>query len=91
MKGKIGFLGEVLLEKLHILLELVALWKRQELISIALVLRKWKNFMVNKIIKFLFSKEIEIAPGVFWLGGVLYENRNKPKGPPPLKFKKRDT
>jgi hypothetical protein len=44
-----------------------------------------------KIIKFLFSKEIEVAPGVFWLGGTLYENRNKPKGLPPLKLKKKDT
>ena len=44
-----------------------------------------------KILKFLFSKEIEVAPGVFWLGGTLYENRNKPKGLPPLKLKKKDT
>ena len=44
-----------------------------------------------KILKFLFSKEIEVAPGVFWLGGTLYENRNKPTTPPPLKWKKRDT
>ena len=44
-----------------------------------------------KIIKFLFSKEIEVAPGVFWSGGYVYENRNKPQGEPPLKFKKRDT
>jgi hypothetical protein len=42
-----------------------------------------------KIIKFLFSKEWEVAPGVFWLGGVLYENRNnKPTTPRPLKWKK---
>jgi hypothetical protein len=46
---------------------------------------------IRKILKLLFSKEIEIAPGVFWLGGTLYENRNEPKGPRPLKFKKRDT
>jgi len=45
----------------------------------------------EEIIKFLFSKEIEVAPGVFWLGGYLYENRNKPTTPPPLKWKKRDT
>ena len=32
-----------------------------------------------KILKFFFSKEIEIAPGVFYLGGYLYENRKKPK------------
>jgi hypothetical protein len=53
-----------------------------------------KNQMTKillKILKFLFSKEIEVAPGVFWLGGVLYENRNKPTTPPPLKWKKRDT
>ena len=49
------------------------------------------NKILTKILKFLFSKEIEVAPGVFWLGGTLYENRNKPKGPPPLKWKKRDT
>jgi len=40
-----------------------------------------------KILKSLFSKEIEVAPGVFWLGGTVYENRNKPT-PPPLKLKK---
>jgi hypothetical protein len=37
---------------------------------------------------FLFSNEREIAPGVFWLGGSSYENRNPPKNEPPLKFKK---
>jgi hypothetical protein len=42
-----------------------------------------------KILKFFFSKEIEVAPGIFWLGGYLYENRNKPTMPPPLKLKKR--
>jgi hypothetical protein len=31
------------------------------------------------VLKFLFSKEREIAPGVFWLGGSLYENRNPQK------------
>jgi len=42
-----------------------------------------------KVLKFFFSKEREIAPGVFWLGGTLYENRNnKPTTPPPLKLKK---
>ena len=46
---------------------------------------------MRKILKFLFSKEIEVAPGVFWLGGTLYENRNKPTTPPPLKWKKRVT
>ena len=46
--------------------------------------------MIKTLLKFLFSKEIEVAPGVFWLGGTLYENRNKPT-PPPLKWKKRDT
>jgi len=46
--------------------------------------------MIHKILKFLFSREIEVAPGVFWLGGTLYENRNKPTTPPPLKFKKTD-
>jgi len=40
-----------------------------------------------KILKFLFSNGREIAPGVFWLGGTLYENRNKPTTPP-LKWKK---
>jgi len=45
--------------------------------------------MILKILKFFFSKEIEVAPGVFWLGGTLYENRNKPTTPPPpLKFKR---
>lgn len=44
--------------------------------------------MIIKILRFLFSKELEVAPGVFWLGGVLYENRNKPTTPRPLKFKK---
>ena len=44
--------------------------------------------MIKKLIKALFSREVEIAPGVFWLGGHLYENRNKPKGPPPLKLKR---
>ncbi len=44
---------------------------------------------IKKILKFLFSTEIEIKPGVFWLGGTVYENRNKPTGPPPpLIFKK---
>ena len=43
--------------------------------------------MILKIIKFLFFKEKEIAPGVFWLGGTVYENRNKPTGEPPLKWK----
>ena len=50
-----------------------------------------RKFEMTKILKFLFSKEIEVAPGVFWLGGYLYENRNKPTTPPPLKLKKRDT
>jgi hypothetical protein len=44
-----------------------------------------KVFVV--VLKFLFSKEREIAPGVFWLGGSLYENRNPPKGEPQLKLK----
>jgi hypothetical protein len=46
---------------------------------------------IVKFLKFLFSKEIEVAPGVFWLGGILYENRNKPTTPPPLKWKKSRT
>jgi len=42
-----------------------------------------------KVLKFFFSKEIEVAPGVFWLGGYLYENRNnKPTTARPLKWKK---
>ena len=41
-----------------------------------------------KVLKFFFLKETEIAPGVFWLGGTLYENRNNPTTPRPLKFKK---
>ena len=41
-----------------------------------------------KILKFFFSNEREVAPGVFYLGGYLYENRNKPQGEPPLKWKK---
>jgi hypothetical protein len=44
-----------------------------------------------KILKFFFSNEREVAPGVFHLGGYLYENRNKPTTPPPLKWRKRDT
>ena len=44
-----------------------------------------------KFLKFIFSKELEIAPGVFWLGGYVYENRNKPTGKPPLKLKKTDS
>jgi hypothetical protein len=44
--------------------------------------------MIKTLLKFLFSKEIEVAPGVFWLGGVLYENRNRPTSLPPLKLKK---
>jgi hypothetical protein len=44
--------------------------------------------MILKILKFFFSKEIEVAPGVFWLGGTLYENRNKPTTPRPLKLKR---
>lgn len=44
--------------------------------------------MIKKLLKALFSREVEIAPGVFWLGGYLYENRNEPKGPPPLKLKR---
>lgn len=44
--------------------------------------------MIKKLLKALFSREVEIAPGVFWLGGHLYENRNKPKGPPPLKLRR---
>jgi hypothetical protein len=47
--------------------------------------------MLSNLLKFLFSREVEVAPGVFWLGGTLYENRNPPKGEPPLKLKKRDT
>jgi len=43
-----------------------------------------------KFIKFLFIRELEIAPGVFWLGGHVYEIRNKPRGKPPLKLKKSD-
>ena len=43
--------------------------------------------MIKTLLKFLYSKEIEVAPGVFWLGGVLYENRNRPTTPPPLKLK----
>jgi hypothetical protein len=38
-----------------------------------------------KILKFFFSNEREVAPGVFYLGGYLYENRNKPTTPPPEK------
>lgn len=34
---------------------------------------------------------LQVSPGVFWLGGTLYENRNKPTTPPSLKWKKRDT
>ena len=51
---------------------------------------KWKCMtkILLKILKFLFSREIEVAPGVFWLGGYVYENRNKPQGKPPLKLKK---
>ena len=41
-----------------------------------------------KILKFFFSKEIEVAPGIFYLGNYVYENRNKPQGKPPLKLKK---
>jgi hypothetical protein len=41
-----------------------------------------------KVLKFFFSNEREIAPGVFWLGGTLFENRKPPKGQRPLKFKK---
>jgi hypothetical protein len=44
-----------------------------------------------KILKFFFSNEREVSPGVFYLGGYLYENRNKPTTPPPLKWRKRDT
>ena len=44
--------------------------------------------LVKDCLKFIFKKELEISPGVFWLGGILYENRNAPKGPRPLKFKK---
>jgi hypothetical protein len=44
-----------------------------------------------KILKFFFSNEREVAPGVFYLGGCLYENRNKPTTPPPLKWEKRGT
>jgi hypothetical protein len=45
-----------------------------------------------KILKFFFSNEREVAPGVFYLGGYLYENQNKPTTPPPpLKWEKRGT
>jgi hypothetical protein len=44
-----------------------------------------------KFLKFIFSKELEIAPGVFWIGGYVYENRNKPTTERPLKFKKTDS
>jgi len=55
-------------------------------------LKEWMNMTKEELKNFKeSSKEIEVAPGVFWLGGTLYENRNKPKGPPPLKWKKRDT
>lgn len=40
-----------------------------------------------QMLRRLIQDEIEVAPGVFWLGGVLYENRNKPMTPPPLKWK----
>lgn len=56
------------------------------------ILNGWRTVLKTfpiKILKFLFSKEKEIAPGVFYLGGYCYENRNPPKGNPPLKFKKR--
>jgi hypothetical protein len=46
------------------------------------------NKILTKILKLLFSKEIEVAPGVFWLGGTLYENRNQPTTPPPYKLKR---
>lgn len=36
--------------------------------------------------KLLTSREI--APGVYYRGGYLYENMNKPTTPPPYKFKK---
>ena len=42
-----------------------------------------------KILKFFFSNEREVSPGVFYLGGYLYENRNKPTTPP-LKWKKKE-
>jgi hypothetical protein len=35
-----------------------------------------------KLLKFLFSREREIAPGIFHLGGDVYENRNPTKEPP---------
>ena len=42
-----------------------------------------------KILKFFFSREREIAPGIFYLGNYVYENRNnKPTTPRPLKWKK---
>ena len=47
--------------------------------------------MIKKLLKSLFSREIEIAPGVFWLGGHLYENRNEPTTPRPMKWKKRSS
>ena len=45
--------------------------------------------MIKKLLKFLFSRELEVSPGVFWLGGHLYENRNEPTTPRNLKWKKR--
>lgn len=44
---------------------------------------------MKSIMKFLrdfFSREV--APGVYYRGGYLYENTNKPTPPPPYKFKK---
>jgi hypothetical protein len=46
--------------------------------------------IILKILKFFLSKEREVAPGVFFLGGVLYENRNPPSSTErPLKYKLR--
>jgi hypothetical protein len=44
--------------------------------------------IILKILKFFLSNELEVAPGVFFLGGVLYENRNPPSSmEPPLKYR----
>lgn len=51
-----------------------------------------KQFIFDKIVcdETNNTKE-EVAPGVFWLGGTLYENRNKPQGDRPLVWKRRSS
>lgn len=51
-------------------------------------LGKTLRFIGKIFLQILFPGDTEVSPEVYHRGGHLYENTNKPSGPPPLKLKK---